>query len=140
VDDFHQHINASAEDETTLAALHWAYQSWTSDKQDWALWTHESLNYASLHPQRCPLEHALSLEVVLGWSIFRITLVVLSPVVLSLVLGLWFQSRAHTDLATLQTAWGIASYVATAGGCEFFFFGPLLPSVCWNLYFIKTFC
>jgi hypothetical protein len=45
--------------------------------------------------------------------------VVLGPVLLSLIMGLWFQSRTPTKLATIQTARGIASQIVTTGSCEF---------------------
>jgi hypothetical protein len=47
-----------------------------------------------------------------------ISVVVLFLIILSFSIGMWFQSRDPTDLVTIQTAWGIASYVATAGGCK----------------------
>ena len=54
----------------------------------------------------------ISLELKLGWSVWRLALLVSSPVVLSLVIGFWYQSV--TD--DVQTAWTIASYVVTAAG------------------------
>jgi hypothetical protein len=71
------------------------------------------------HPTSSEFSQQLSLEIVLGWSPLRISIMVLGPVLLSLAIGLWFQSKNPTDLATIQTAWGIASYSVTAGSCEF---------------------
>lgn len=65
------------------------------------------------------LKEKYSLEIVLGWSVARIAVVILIPVVLSLVIGLWFNSKDWTDLTTIQTAWSIASYIVTAGGCKY---------------------
>jgi hypothetical protein len=62
--------------------------------------------------------HDISLEIVLGQSPLRIAIVVLQPFLLILAIGLWFQSRNPTNLATVQTVWGIASYIVTAGSCE----------------------
>jgi hypothetical protein len=76
------------------------------------------MNNGSLDPQHSP-ENGLSLEVVLGWSPVRISIVILSPIILSLAIGLWFQSRNPRDLITIQTAWGIATYVVTTGSCKF---------------------
>jgi hypothetical protein len=74
-------------------------------------------------------EGTYALELVLDWSVARITFVVLLPVLLSLAVGVWLNSRDWTDLATIQTAWGTASYVVTAGGCEFVFSpGNMLPA------------
>jgi hypothetical protein len=114
--EFHEKIEMTVEEEMTLTSLYGAYGSWTLDKEDWAMWIHESLNYDCFDPLGIPLEHTLSLEIVLGWSLFRISVVILAPILLSLALGLWFQSKNINDLATVQTAWSIASYVATAGG------------------------
>jgi hypothetical protein len=113
----HEHVALCAEDEATLAEFHWSYRSRTNNAEDWTRWIRESLNNDSddpLHSGDC----GLSLDLVLGWSPIRISNVILGPVILSLVLGLWFQSRSPNDLVTIQTAWAIASYVATAGGCK----------------------
>lgn len=82
----------------------------------WADWIHKCLNQNSTD---LVTDGAYSLEIKLGWSASRISVAVLVPVILSLVIGCWFNSRDWTDLATIQTAWGIASYIATAGGCEY---------------------
>ncbi|KAK3290929.1 uncharacterized protein B0H64DRAFT_436319 [Chaetomium fimeti] len=83
--------------------------------EKWTRWTFECLDGGSLDVMD---ERAYSLEVVLGWSPSRIAIAVLSPVVLSLVVGLWLNARDWGDLATIQTAWGVASYIATAGGSD----------------------
>ncbi|KAI5923637.1 hypothetical protein F4810DRAFT_710378 [Camillea tinctor] len=92
-----------------------AYKSWYVHKhisQAWAEWIHRTLNKSSgnLGPE------TYGLELVLGWSVNRISIVILFPVLLSLAVGLWLNSRAWTDLATIQTAWGAASYIVTTGG------------------------
>lgn len=81
----------------------------------WANWVHQTLNNGSYD---VPSE-TYALELVLDWSAARISIVVLLPVLLSLGVGLWLNAAAWTDLATIQTAWGTASYVVTAGGCKF---------------------
>lgn len=70
-------------------------------------------------PRTEPNGNALSTRVILGWSAFRISVIILLPTLLSFVIGIWFNLRGLNDLTTIQTAWGIASYVATAGGCKF---------------------
>jgi hypothetical protein len=47
-----------------------------------------------------------------------VSVALLTLMVLSLAVGLWFDSRDWTDLATIQTAWGIASFVVTTASCE----------------------
>ena len=82
----------------------------------WAEWVFDCLDGGSMDVLT---KDAFSLEIVLGWSPSRISIALLSPVILSLVIGAWFNSRDWDDLATIQTAWGVASYIATAGGCEY---------------------
>ncbi|KAF9776897.1 hypothetical protein IL306_004842 [Fusarium sp. DS 682] len=94
------------------------YKSWYVPRHisvAWADWIHRTLNNESLHVQGG--EYAI--ELVLDWSVTRISIVVLVPVLLSLAIGIWLNSKAWTDLATIQTAWGTASYIVTAGACKF---------------------
>ncbi|KAJ8122423.1 hypothetical protein ONZ43_g1382 [Nemania bipapillata] len=78
----------------------------------WSNWIYEVLNNKSHDVDN----GGYSLEFELGWSSTRITNAVLLPLLLSLATGLWLNSRNWTDLTTIQTAWGTASYVVTAGG------------------------
>jgi hypothetical protein len=97
------------------------YKSWYVPSHSaliWANWIHQTLNNSSLDV----VDGTYAIEVVLDWSATRISIVVLFPVLLSLAIGLWLNSAAWTDLATIQTAWGTASYVVTAGGCKFLLF------------------
>ncbi|KAK1242608.1 hypothetical protein MKX08_005420 [Trichoderma sp. CBMAI-0020] len=91
------------------------YESWSVPNHialAWAKWIHQTLNNSSLDV----VEGTYAIEVVLDWSPTRISIVLLVPVLLSLAIGLWLNSVAWTDLATIQSAWGTASYVVTAGG------------------------
>ena len=125
---FHHQITCDQQDFNTLAALR---RSWglstrlssllgfcSGDEKEWTDWIHERLNELKFEPDGGYLSKQLSIEIVLGWSPLRISIVVLGPFLLSLAVGLWFQSRNPMDLATIQTAWGIASYIVTAGSCE----------------------
>lgn len=106
-----------------LHLLFLAYKSWSiSDTigKGWTDWIYKTINNSSNDPLVDTNGTAMSIEVVLGWSAFRISVVIVSPVLLSLVIGIWFNSRDWNDLTTIQTAWGLASYVATAGGCTCF--------------------
>jgi hypothetical protein len=80
----------------------------------WADWIHCVLNQNSQEVPR----GEYSLELVLDWSIPRISFVVILPVLLSLAVGMVLNAKDWTDLGTIQTAWGTASYVVTAGGCK----------------------
>lgn len=93
------------------------YKSWHIPRhisRAWADWIHRTLNDGQLDV----LQGEYALELVLDWSITRISIVVLVPVLLSLAIGIWLNAKAWTDLATIQTAWGTASYIVTAGACE----------------------
>jgi hypothetical protein len=99
-----------------------AYKSWWSPSRighGWAVWIHKTINDISENPCIRPDGEALSIEVVLGWPKFRIAVVILLPTLLSLIIGIWFNSQNWSNLSTIQTAWGIASYIATARGCKF---------------------
>jgi hypothetical protein len=103
------------------------YKSWAVPSHislAWANWIHQALNNNSLDV----VDGTFAIEVVLGWSATRISIAVLFPVLLSLAIGLWLNSAAWTDLATIQTAWGTASYVVTAGGRKFSLFIQSLAS------------
>lgn len=94
-----------------------AYKQWFVPGyivEAWADWVHQVLNNRS----HDVLKGTYSLEIVLEWSSTRITIVVFFPVLLSLAVGFWLNAKDWTDLATIQTAWGTASYIVTAGGCQ----------------------
>lgn len=98
-----------------MQLLLYMYDRWFVDHttaQVWASWVHRVLNDGSNDVPN----GTYALEIVLGWSATRISVVVLLPVLLSLVVGLYLNSRDWSDLTTIQTAWGTASYVVTTGG------------------------
>ncbi|KAG8671019.1 hypothetical protein FPOAC2_04327 [Fusarium poae] len=110
----HDHVNLDANGVADLYLLLSTYKSWHVPQhisRAWADWTHRTLNNQRLDV----LEGGYALELVLDWSITRITIVVLVPVLLSLAIGIWLNAKDWTDLATIQTAWGTASYIVTAG-------------------------
>ncbi|KAI1483837.1 hypothetical protein F4774DRAFT_105411 [Daldinia eschscholtzii] len=111
----HKSVTLDSNGVADLRLLLDAYSHWRTPENTapiWADWIHQVLNNSS-HDVHNGL---YSLEIVLGWSAKRISAVVLLPVLLSLALGIWLNSRNWSDLATIQTAWGTASYIATAGG------------------------
>jgi hypothetical protein len=57
-------------------------------------------------------------EVAFDWSPLCVSVALLTLMVLSLAVGLWFDSRDWTDLATIQMTCGIASYVVTTASCK----------------------
>ena len=124
----HRRVKMDHQGTNDLRRLLLAYKSWWSPSRighGWAVWIHKTINDTCGNPRIHPDGEALSIEVVLGWSKFRIAVVILLPTLLSLIIGIWFNSRNWSDLSTIQTAWGIASYIATAGGCKFSTFNNL---------------
>jgi hypothetical protein len=117
----HKQVSLEQKGTNDLRLLLLAYKSWwNSDRigEGWTNWIHKTINNSSTDPRADSDGNSLSIEVVMGWSPFRISVVILFPTLLSLVIGIWFNSRNWSDPTTIQTAWGIASYVATAGGCK----------------------
>ncbi|KAK3303020.1 uncharacterized protein B0T15DRAFT_261431 [Chaetomium strumarium] len=89
--------------------------SGTHDPGDrWLTWVRQELNAGVLDPEVG--EYALRL--LLRWSATKIVFWVMSPVVLSLVIALWYMYRPRgpeaDEVAVIQTAWTIASYIITA--------------------------
>ncbi|KAH7364142.1 hypothetical protein BKA65DRAFT_490533, partial [Rhexocercosporidium sp. MPI-PUGE-AT-0058] len=112
----HRRIKVDPSSERALLEFYHAYSSWDCPREvqlEWASWLAQ-LNKNNTNPLEGDM---LSLEIILGWSIPRITIVVLTPVLLSLGIGLWLNSKNWGDATTIQTAWSVASYIATAGAC-----------------------
>ncbi|KAK4225962.1 hypothetical protein QBC38DRAFT_394365 [Podospora fimiseda] len=110
----HERIELDENGNADLQLLLRAYNRWFTPSyatQAWAQWIHETLNNGSYNV----VEGRYALELVLDWSVTRISIVILAPVLLSLAIGLWLNSSNWNDLGTIQTAWGTASYVVTAG-------------------------
>ncbi|KAF5588145.1 hypothetical protein FPANT_6677 [Fusarium pseudoanthophilum] len=110
----HKHINLDDNGVADLQLFMSTYRRWHVPRHislAWSDWIHCTLNNKRLDI----LEGEYGLELVLDWSVTRISIVVLIPVLLSLAIGIWLNSKAWTDLATIQTAWGTASYIVTAG-------------------------
>ncbi|KAF4428927.1 hypothetical protein F53441_14040 [Fusarium austroafricanum] len=110
----HKHIQLDNNGIGDLQLLMNTYKRWYVPRHislAWSDWIHRTLNNSSLDV----LQGQYAIELVLDWSVMRISTVVLLPVLLSLGIGLWLNSSHWTDLATIQTAWGTASYIVTAG-------------------------
>ncbi|KAG5761698.1 hypothetical protein H9Q72_010183 [Fusarium xylarioides] len=110
----HKRINLDDNGVADLQLFMSTYRRWHVPRHislAWSDWIHCTMNNKRLDI----LEGEYGLELVLDWSVTRISIVVLVPVLLSLAIGIWLNSKAWTDLATIQTAWGTASYTVTAG-------------------------
>jgi hypothetical protein len=140
----HTRIQLDAQTERTLDQLSVYLSKWHASaaaNKRFADWIHENMNHGSYEPAYPSAEKiqtmnhfdesgnweprgehqehdekcALSLELVIGWSGFRISLAVLFPVTLSLVVGIWYQ-KVTGDVAT---AWVLATYVVTTAGSKY---------------------
>ncbi len=81
----------------------------------WLNWTQETFNRGDTNDD----EHCLALELILKWSVSKICIYGLTPVIFSLAIGFWFQySQAGDHLAIVQTAWAISSFVIGASSSE----------------------
>lgn len=115
----HENVKRDKHKISDLQDLFDLYQGWWvpgSVAQAWADWIHENLNKKSRDVRT---EGTYSIEVVLGWSEFRITIVVLLPFLLSLGIGIGLNKVDWSDIPTIQMAWGIATYVVTTAACKF---------------------
>ncbi|KAI1082168.1 hypothetical protein F5B20DRAFT_587827 [Whalleya microplaca] len=121
----HKRLKLDQSGKEYMAQLFQAYHSWSPERkvvEPWMNWIDTALNHGSKDPKSGEM---LSIELILGWSVLRISVAVLTPVLLSLAIGLWLNSSDWTDTETIQTAWGVASYIATAGA----FLGALLAII-----------
>jgi hypothetical protein len=67
-----------------------------------------------------PVEGRYSIEILLSWSVLRLSIVTSIPVLLSLAVGLWYQTLPAEDGSDpTGTAWIIATYIITAGACKY---------------------
>jgi len=98
-----------------LADFFREYNSRADDNDDrWLRWLKEELNSNSKDPEAG--RYALRLD--LRWSAPKIIFWTASPVVLSLAIAFWYSYKPRAldadDVAVVQTAWTIASYIITA--------------------------
>ena len=107
--------------ESQRSCLRSFYNSYNSRHQGapeflWDDWVFKHLSSSS----KDPLEGKYSIELLLSWSVFRMTVVTSIPVTLSLAVGFWYQSLPAKDgTDPSATAWIIATYIVTAGAREF---------------------
>ena len=83
----------------------------------WNEWIHKHLNNNS----SIPSEGRYSIELLFSWSVWRLAVATSIPVVLSLIVGLWYQTLEPREVREdpTETAWVIATYIITAGACEY---------------------
>ncbi|KAK3386799.1 hypothetical protein B0H63DRAFT_140998 [Podospora didyma] len=119
----HRSVTLDGRTRESLLELYTDYKADNGNMDDaWGEWTHQHLNGGSADPAKGDY----TLELLLRWSAVKIVIYGLLPVVGSLVVGVAYMrvrvSEADdlgSDLAVIQTAWAISSYVVGAAGVNF---------------------
>jgi hypothetical protein len=115
------HSSPPIGDETTrcLVELFRNYRTEKRDYQDrWMNWIHENFNNNSVNPK----DGKYALQLLLRWSPLKLVIWSSIPIILSLVVGLWYMINPHRGedyVATVQTAWTIASYIVTTAARKY---------------------
>lgn len=91
-----------------------ATEEWDEDVGEaWMKWVGSNLNGGKEETGEeagGPLEGRWSLELVYDWCPYRLSAVVITPLLLSLIVGVWYM-RSNGDVIT---AWTLALYIVTA--------------------------
>ena len=102
---YHRELELNRETERVLVEFWRDYSSNTLDYEGrWLLWLHEHFNNSSKNPEM----GRLTLEFKLRWSIWKVTLWGIMPVLLSLAVGFWYMLSDHgevDDVAVAEAAW-----------------------------------
>jgi len=117
------HHSSIEMDDRTKQTLYEFYMDYNHDRTEmndgWMNWIHNHLNHGSPNPT----EGYYTLELLIRWSIIKIIIYGLLPVIGSLAIGVgYMQGRMPeaddfgTHLVVIQTAWGISTYVVGAAG------------------------
>ncbi|KAI0450478.1 hypothetical protein F5B21DRAFT_427493 [Xylaria acuta] len=123
---YHIPLEMDHQTEAAIRELYRAYNNsrLVADRNDrWLNWVQEHFNAGDviLDPEEPDnintKKPRLALELILTWSVLKIALYGLTPILLSLAIGFWFQYTQDGDrIAVVQTAWTISSYIIGASG------------------------
>jgi hypothetical protein len=96
------------------------YNSGAVDRNErWMRWIEKEFNSNSKEPE----EGKYTLRLEMNWSAPKIVFWTISPIALSMAIALWYSYKPRgpgaDDVAVVQTAWTIASYIITAAACEY---------------------
>lgn len=119
---YHREIELDRETERSLAELWRSYNGHKLDFEGrWLNWIHYNFNNGSNNPE----DGRLTLEFKLRWSVYKVVLWGIVPVLLSLAIGFWYMYSDHGEVkdkvAIAEAAWVIASYIVTTSACKFTF-------------------
>ncbi|KAJ9644949.1 uncharacterized protein PV06_08761 [Exophiala oligosperma] len=110
---YHREVELDKETERALAELWRSYNGNNLDYEGrWLMWIHQHFNNGSKNPEM----GRLALELKLQWSVFKVVIWGIIPVLLSLAIGFWYMYSDHgdvDDVAVAEAAWVIASYIVT---------------------------
>jgi hypothetical protein len=116
---YHREVELDGETESALGELWRSYNGHKLDYEGrWLLWIHQHFNNSSKNPE---MGH-LTLEFKLRWSVFKVVIWGIVPILLSLSIGFWYMYSDHGDIddvAVAEAAWVIATYIITTSACEY---------------------
>jgi len=142
--EYHERVEVDEMTRAVLSELWYEYNHQREDKGGrWLAWVQQHLNRGDIlvrtaddepgpadpgHPppaederQMIPSPDArcLALQLVIKWSTGKIAVYGMTPILVSLAVGFWFQYSQEGDrIAVVQTAWTISSYIIGASGGE----------------------
>ncbi|KKA19094.1 hypothetical protein T310_6947 [Rasamsonia emersonii CBS 393.64] len=104
---YHTYVDIDLPTERVLLEFYRDYKSLRNDVEDrWGDWVHEKFNNGSTDPG----QGRYSLQLVLRWSVGRITIYVTAPIILSLAIGIWYMQKT----GDAEAAWVISTYIVAA--------------------------
>lgn len=127
---YHQRIQVDESSHSLLAEMFGEYNTpqqsllWLGKRYNrdaygkWLTLVHKELNDSDADPRL----GKYSLQILLNWSAFKLAVWGSIPILLSLIIGFWYTYKHHEGedyVAIVQTAWGIASYIVTAGARKY---------------------
>jgi hypothetical protein len=129
----HREVELDPETQMALGELWRSYKSHKLDFEGrWLLWIHQHFNNSSKNPEN----GRLTLELKLRWSVYKVVIWGVIPILLSLAIGFWYMYSDHgevDDVAVAEAAWVIASYIVTASACKCFRRGSAFFFSLWRL-------
>ncbi|KIW20970.1 hypothetical protein PV08_01549 [Exophiala spinifera] len=116
---YHREVELDKDTQRALAELWRSYNDNNLDYEGrWLMWIHQHFNNGSKNPEM----GRLALELKLQWSVFKVVIWGIIPVLLSLAIGFWYMYSDHgdvDDVAVAEAAWVIASYIVTTSAREY---------------------
>jgi hypothetical protein len=112
---YHTPVEIDSRTEATMASMFADYASVKIDYEDrWHIWVQNNFNNRAGKTS----DGHLALQLVLRWFIKKMMAYIAFPIILSLVIGLWYMQKPGDRDSVNQTAWTITSYIITTAGGE----------------------